>query len=360
MGKEKGFGTNLKRYIGEKPNNIETKKHLFGKPLAMDIGTTNTRIFMQGEGVVLDEPSVVAYEKFSKEILATGSEAKSYLGRTPQNIEVIRPLQGGFISDFDLIQDMIKEFLLKVQKKKRLFKSKLIISVPVNISSAEKKVIFLAAKKSGIGKIYFIENPLAAAIGTGLNISNKKGQMLLDVGGGSVGLSVISVASVVYGDVEKVGGDAINDALADYLLEKHQLQVGIISAEKCKIEAADAFLVNGKKYNISGKDIETYIPKEVTLEPEEISKAIKEPLRAIVGMIKKAFDEMPDELKPDIVEDGIYVTGGGSLLKGFYNLIENETKLCCHAQEEPFYTALKGASEAIKNRRKYKKVLMKR
>lgn len=360
MGKESDFGANLKRYIGENPKNMEIKKPFFGKSLAMDIGTTNTRIFMQGEGVVLDEPSVVAYEKFSKEILATGSEAKSYLGRTPQNIEVIRPLHGGYVSDFDLIQEMVKEFLLKVQRKKRIFKSKLVISVPVNISSAEKKIIVQAAKKSGMGKIYFIEDPLAAAIGAGLNISKKKGQMLLDVGGGSVELSVISVSSVVYGDVEKVGGDAINDALANYLLKKHQLQVGVISAEKCKIEAANAFQVNGKTYNVSGKDIETYIPKEVALEPEEISKAIKEPLSATIDMIKKAFDEMPDEFKPDIVEDGIYITGGGSLLKGFSGLIEKETKLCCHSLEEPFYAALKGASEAIKYRRKYKKVLMKR
>lgn len=360
MGKANGSGSNLKRYVGEKQKTTETKKPFWGKPLAMDIGTTNTRIFIQGKGVVLDEPSVVAYEKFSKEILATGSEAKSYLGRTPQNIEVIRPLHGGYVSDFDLIQEMIKDFLLKIQRKKRFFKSKLIFSVPVNMSSAEKKVISKAAKQAGIGKIYFIYDPIAAAIGMGLNIFNKKGQMILDIGGGSVELSVISVSSVVYGAVEKVGGDAVNDAIANYLLENHQLQVGVISAEKCKIAAANAFQVNGKMYNVSGKDIETYIPKEVTLEPEEISKAIKEPLNAIIDMIKKAFDEMPDELKPDVVEDGIYITGGGSLLKGFYGFIENETKLCCHTQDEPFYAALKGASEAIKNRRKYKKILMKR
>lgn len=359
MGRSDMYSDNFKRYIGDNKQ-TEIRKYTFGRPMAMDMGTTNTRIFMKGEGIVLDEPSVVAYEKYSKNILAIGSEAKSYIGKTPQNIEVIRPLQGGYVNDFDLMREMIKEFLLKIQKRKRFFKSKLVVSVPVNISSAEKKIILRAAKESGIGKVRFIDEPIAAAIGFGLNISNKKGQMILDIGGGSVDLSVISVSSVVYSDIEKLGGDAINDSIAKYLVEKHQLQVGENRAEKCKIEAAGAFELNGENYNISGKDIETFIPKEITLQSEEIAQSIKKPLNGIIGMIKKGLANAPQELISDINEDGIYLTGGGSLLKGIKNFIESETKITCQIQKDPLYTVILGASEAIKNRRKYKKVLKKR
>lgn len=349
----------LKSFIGEKNNETQLKNYILGRPFALDMGTTNTRIYRHGDGIVLNEPTVVAFEKVTKKILATGSEAKRYIGKTPVNIEVIRPYQGSTVCDFDLIHAMLMEFFLKIQKKKKIFKSKLISIVPTNISAAEKKVLRKAAKDSGLGKILFLEEPLAAAMGAGLSIFNKKGQMILDIGGGSAKVSIISVGAVVYNNVENLGGDSINEAIKAYLLEKHQLQVGENRAEQCKIEAAAIDGSSKGPYIISGKDAHTNIPKEVSVDAEAISKAISQPVEGLTNMIIKTMVQCPSQFVSDIMEDGLYLTGGGTLLKGLKEYIGQKTGLACHVSKDPMNTVINGVQEVLANCRKYKKILSK-
>ena len=360
MTKEDSYSDNLKRFISNDSKKIEKISHVFGKPMAMDMGTTNTRIYMKGYGLVLDEPSVIAYEKISKNVLASGKEAKRYLGKAPQNIEVIKPLSGGHINDFDIIKSMLKEFFNRVQKRKRIFKSRLIVAIPSHRSSAEKKIIKTAARESGIGQIYFIEEPISAAIDFDINVANKKGQMIVDIGGGSLEISIISNNSIIYSDVEKLGGDAINEAIIHYIKAKHHLHIGENRAEECKLKLAAIPPVKTKTYKISGKDTLNNIPKEITLQAEEVNTAIADILEAIINMIKKAIDKAPKELQSDILQDGFYLTGGGSLLPGLKEFIERKTALKCSVANMPVYAIIRGASLVTKQKRKFKKVLLKK
>lgn len=335
-------------------------KTFFSKNMAMDLGTANTLIYVKGEGIVLNEPSVVAYNDLTKNILAVGADAKGYLGRTPRNIKAERPLKDGVIADFVITQAMIKHFFLKIQKMSRLFKPTVVICVPSGITQVEKKAVIEAAEEAGCGKIYLIEEPMAAAIGAGLDINENKGRMIIDIGGGTTEVAVITLASISYSKSIRVAGDELNEAIIHHLLHKHKVHIGENSAEKCKIEAGSAFHLPSlpETYNFYGKDAVTKNPVEVSLRIDEIREFIKEPVRAIVESVKTALEKTPTGLVTDIYDEGIYMAGGGSLLKGLDKLIESETQIPCHVTDEPLLAIVKGSGVALENVKEYKKVFI--
>ena len=327
--------------------------------MAMDLGTANTLIYMKGVGIVLNEPSVVAYDKRKDEVLAVGNEAKSYLGRTPENIAAVRPLKDGVIADFIVTKTMIKEFFFKVQKISPIFKPKVVICVPAGITQVEKRAVLDAAEESGAGRVYLIEEPMAAAIGAGLDISEKKGQMVIDIGGGTTEVAVLSRSSVVNSATIRVAGDEINEEIIKFLVKEKNLKVGEISAEKCKIAMGSAYQVEGlSKYTVLGKDVLENKPKEVEVTPEEIRKAIREPVSAVVEMVKRVLVKTAPEFIEDIKRDGIIMAGGGSLLKGIHLHVQEETGLKCRLTEDPLTTIVEGSGIALENLDKFQKVFI--
>ena len=328
--------------------------------MAMDLGTANTLIYVKGKGIILNEPSVVAYEKDTGKILAVGQEAKNYMGRTPHNIAAVRPLKDGVIADFDVAQAMIKEFFLKVQRMSRIFKPKAVICVPAGITQIEKKAVIDAAEDSGVRKVYLIEEPMAAAIGANLDISENKGQMVIDIGGGTTEVAVLSISSVAYSESVRVAGDEINETISRYLFKNYRIQVGENSAEKCKMEIGSAYPVDGlpSLYTISGKDSVNSSPKEVSLSAEEIRKAIEEPVYAVINAVRRALEKTPPDLVVDIDKDGMYLTGGGALLKGLDKLIHKETRIRCNVIKDPLISVVLGSGMALEDMDKYRKVFI--
>jgi rod shape-determining protein MreB and related proteins len=332
----------------------------FSKDMAMDLGTANTLIYVRGEGIVLNEPSVVAYDKNTSDVLAVGKEAKSYLGRTPHNIAAVRPLKDGVIADFEVTQAMIREFFIKVQRMGLFFKPKVVICVPAGITQVEKRAVVEAAEEVGVGKVFLIEEPMAAAIGANLDITQNKGQMVIDIGGGTTEVAVLTLSSVAYSESVRVAGDEINEAIIRYLAKHHQLQVGENTAEECKIKAGSAYPVEGMlgPYRLQGKDAVTNSPKEIYLSLAEIRHAIEEPVYAVVEAVRRALEKTPPDLVTDIARDGIHMAGGGSLLHGLGDLIKAETTIPCHLTEDPLTTVVMGSGMAMENLKEYKRVFI--
>ena len=335
-------------------------RNLFSKDMAMDLGTANTLIYIKGDGIVLNEPSVVAYENDTKKVLAVGREAKNFMGRTPRNIVAKRPLKDGVIADFEVTQFMIREFFLKVQRMNRFFKPSVVICVPAGITQVEKRAVLEAAEDAGVGKIFLIEEPMAAAIGANLDIEQNKGNMIIDIGGGTTEVAVLTIFSVAYSESVRVAGDEINEYIMRYMLKKYKLQIGENRAEKCKIDIGSAVPISGltEKYFISGKDILTNTPKEVFVTPEEIRTAITDPVIAVVDAVKRALEQTPPDLLTDIQKEGIYMAGGGSLLKGLDILISRCTNIQCHLTEDPLTTVVMGSGRALESIKKYQKVFV--
>ena len=336
------------------------KLSLFSKDMAMDLGTANTLIYLKGDGIILNEPSVVAFDKNTEEVLAVGIEAKSYLGRTPQNISAVRPLKDGVIADFMVTQAMIRAFFLKVQKMSRFIKPKVVICVPAGITQVEKRAVVEAAEEVGVGKVYLIEEPMAAAIGAKLEIERNKGQMIIDIGGGTTEVAVLNISSVAYSESVRVAGDELNEAIMRHMLKKHHMYVGENTAEKCKMDIGTASPVDGlpDEYTVYGKDAITSSPKDINVTPEEIRKAIEEPVLAVVEAVRRALEKTPPELVTDIYQEGIHLAGGGSLLKGLDRFIEGETKIPCNLTEDPLLTVVMGSGIALEQLKKYKRVFI--
>ncbi|MDH5298048.1 MAG: rod shape-determining protein [Desulfobulbaceae bacterium] len=331
----------------------------FCKDIAMDLGTANTRIYLKGEGLVFNEPSVVAYDTRNMEVLAVGNEAKSYLGRTPYNIKVVRPLANGVIEDLEVTQAMIREFFYRVQKMGRFFKPKAVVCVPAGITKVEEKAVLKAANEAGIGSIFLIEEPIAAAIGIGLDIDKNSGQMVVNIGGGITDIAVLTLSSVVYSETIRVGGDTMTKALMDHILLTHGMKIGENSAERCKIEGGSASAVKVvPAHTLSGKDALTSIPRILTLKAEEIRDAMNEPVKAIIQGIRDALEKTPPELVSDIAGEGMYLTGGGALLRGIGEAIEKETRIRCNFPADPLTVVINGTGKALENFKFYKKVFV--
>jgi rod shape-determining protein MreB len=333
---------------------------LFSTHFAMDLGTANTLIYMKGEGIILNEPSVVAIDNNSGKVIAVGREAKEYIGRTPPNISAIRPLKDGVIADFDVTKAMIKYFLTVVRKDRKIQKPKMVVGVPSGITMVEKKAVVDACFQVGIRDTYLIEEPMAAAIGSDMPIELPRGNMVVDIGGGTTEVAIISLAATAYSESLRVAGDELDESIVRYLQKKHQIAIGLIAAEKIKLEGASVYPTEGRgnAFNVVGKDLLTGIPKSMRITSEEIREAIEEPVSAIIDSIRRALEKLPPEFASDLNESGMVLTGGGALLGGLDRRIEKETGINVYVADDPLLSVVLGAGKALEDMPRYRKVFI--
>jgi len=321
---------------------------MFSNDLAIDLGTANTLIYVQGRGIVLSEPSVVAIKKGTNQVLKVGKEAKEMLGRTPASIVAIRPLQDGVIADFDVTEQMIRQFIVKIHNRKALVRPRVVIGIPSGITQVEKRAIRDSAEQAGAREVYLIEEPMAAAIGAGLPIQEPSGNMVVDIGGGTTEVAVISLAGIVYSQSIRIAGDEMDEAIIQYLKRKYNLLVGERSSENIKIQIGSAYpFEEPRKMEIKGRDLVEGIPKTITVTDSDIREALHDPIYAIVDAVKTALERTPPELAADIAEKGIVMTGGGSLLHGLDTLIALETHLRVALAEDPLSCVVLGAGKVL-------------
>ncbi len=330
-----------------------------GRDMAIDLGTANTLVYVRGRGIVLNEPSVVAINQDTGGILAVGLEAKKMIGRTPGNIVAIRPLKDGVISDFDTTERMLRYFIQKVHKRRHFAKPRLVVCVPSGITGVEQRAVKDAGYAAGARKVYIIEEPMAAAIGAGLPIHEATGNMVVDIGGGTTEIAVISLGGIVTVQSIRVGGDELDQAIITWIKREYSLLLGERSAELIKIAIGSAFPAAGEPdAEIRGRDLVTGLPKTILVTAEEIRKAIDEPVSRIVEAVKSTLDSCPPELSGDIMDRGIVLTGGGALLHGLDERLRHETGIAVHIAENPLNAVVMGTGRCIEEFEALEKVLI--
>jgi rod shape-determining protein MreB len=319
----------------------------FSNDLAIDLGTANTLVFVKGKGIVCNEPSVVAVQK--ERVIAVGAEAQRMLGKTPANIVAMRPLKEGVIADFDKTGEMLKYFIRKVHNRKSFISPRIAIGVPSGITQVEQRAVKDAAQASGAREIYLIEEPMAAALGVGLPISEPSGNMIVDIGGGTTDVAVISLHGVVYSKAVRIGGDKMDEAIVNYIKNKSKILIGERTAERIKREIGAALKLDNedRTVQVKGRDLVSGIPKTVTIHEDEIIDAISEIVGIIVDTIKVALENTPPELASDIVDRGIVLAGGGALLRGLDVLLKQETGLPVIIAEDPLCAVVKGVGKVL-------------
>ena len=325
-------------------------KGLFSSDMAIDLGTANTLVYVKGKGIVLNEPSVVAIEenKGKKQVLAVGNEAKQMLGRTPGNIQAIRPLRDGVIADFEIAEEMIKYFIRKVHNRRSFVSPRVIICVPSGSTAVERRAIQESAYAAGAVKVHLIEEPMAAAIGAGLPVTEPTGSMVVDIGGGTTEVAVISLGGMVVTNAIRLGGDEFDESIVKHVRNVHNLVIGQQTAERLKIEIGNAAPDKTiEKVEIKGTDAITGLPRRLEIDSVEVREALKDPVTQIVEVIKRTLGQTPPELSADIIENGIVMTGGGSLLKGLPKLISKETGVPVILVENPQECVAIGAGKAF-------------
>ncbi|MEW6714319.1 MAG: rod shape-determining protein [Nitrospirota bacterium] len=319
----------------------------FSNDLAIDLGTANTLVFVKGKGIVCNEPSVVATQR--DKVIAVGIEAQKMLGKTPANITAIRPLKDGVIADFDMAGEMLKYFIRKVHNRKSFISPRIAIGVPSAITQVEQRAVRDAAQASGAREIYLIEEPMAAAIGAGLPIGEPSGNMIVDIGGGTTDVAVISLHGVVYSKAVKTGGDKMDEAIVNYIKRQTKILIGERTAELIKRTIGSAYKVDGenKSIDIKGRDLVSGIPKTVTVYEDEIREALSESVAVIINTIKVALENTPPELASDIVDRGIVLAGGGALLRGLDALLKHETGLPVIVADDPLCAVVNGVGKVL-------------
>ncbi len=328
---------------------IKSILKIWSQDMAIDLGTANTLVVLKGQGVVLNEPSVVAVvdDKGKKSVLAVGDEAKTMLGRTPGNISAIRPLRDGVIADFIVTEEMIKHFIKKVHKRRTFANPRILIAVPTGSTPVERKAIQDSALAAGARRVQLIEEPIAAAIGANLPISEATGSMVVDIGGGTTEIAVMSLGGVVYSNSLRIAGDAMDGALQTYMRKEYNLLIGDSTAEKVKKEIGTAIPTNNNSYAVKGRDIRSGTPKEVNINEEDSSEALSGILNEIVNGIKDALENTPPELSADLVDMGLTLTGGGALLKNIDKRFSKETGLPVHIADDPLACVAIGTGKAL-------------
>jgi len=325
----------------------------FSKDLAIDLGTANTLVYVKGKGIVSNEPSVVAVYKDnrgSKKVIAVGEEAKKMLGKTPGNIIAIRPLKDGVIADFEITEAMLKYFIQKIHNKKSYARPRIVISVPSGITPVEKRAVKESAESAGAREVYLIEEPMAAAIGVGLPITEPSGNMIVDIGGGTTEVAVISLSGIVYCNSVRVAGDKIDEAIIQYIKRKYNLLIGERTAEIIKITIGSAYPNPNDDeltMEVKGRDLVGGIPKTLEISSKEIREAISEPVNAIIEAVRIALERTPPELASDIVDKGIVISGGGALLRNLDILIKEVTRLPVIIAENPLTAVAEGTGKAL-------------
>lgn len=325
-----------------------------GKSLAMDLGTANTLLYTPREGIVLNEPSVVALDSRDGKVLAVGREAKEFLGRTPKKIVAIRPMKDGVIADFEVTNAMITFFIKKVIRGMSLMKPKIVICVPTGITQVEKRAVIESGIQSGAREVKLVEEPMSAAIGAGMPIEEPLGNLVVDIGGGTTEVAVISLSAVAYSESVRIAGDEMNEAIQRYMQDQYQLLVGENMAEKVKMAIGTACPMSEVlSFTVMGKNIVNGNPKSVQVRDGEIREAIKEPVDAIVQAVRRALEKTPPELVADIADNGLLLAGGGALLKGLDKLIAKDVQVDVHIDDDPLTTVVRGAGKTLQDDRKY-------
>ena len=325
---------------------------LFSNDLAIDLGTANTLVYVQGQGIILNEPSVVAItqRKGKKRVLAVGDEAKEMLGKTPGSIRAIRPMADGVIADFEIAEEMIKHFIRKVNGRMPLSSPRVIICVPSGSTAVERRAIQESAESAGARRVYLIEEPMAAAIGSGLPVTEPSGSMVVDIGGGTTEVAILSLGSIVYAHSVRVGGDKFDEALISYMRRTHNLLIGESTAERIKKDIGIAKRPQGstgRKDTVRGRDLVNGVPKEVTMTQAQIADALSDTIRQIVEGVKSALEQTPPELAADIVEKGIVLTGGGALLREIDDVIREATGLPMSIADDPLTCVVLGTGRCL-------------
>ncbi len=320
----------------------------FSRNIGIDLGTANTLVYVKGKGIVLREPSVVAIRRDTGSILAVGGEAKKMIGRTPGNIVAVRPMRDGVIADFDVTQIMLRHFIAKAYRRRALFLPHVVVCVPSGVTEVEKRAVLEATKQAGAKEAFLIEEPMAAAIGAGLPVEEPTGSMIVDVGGGTSEVAVISLGGVVTSESIRIGGDEIDNAIINYIKKTYNLMIGERTAEGIKIKIGSAdHLPEEERMEIRGRDLVSGLPKVLDISSWEIESALAEPVTAIVDTIKSTLERTPPELAADIMEKGIVMTGGGALLRGLDQLVVKETGMPVYLAEDPLDCAVLGAGKSL-------------
>lgn len=320
----------------------------FSQDMAIDLGTSSTLIYIKGKGIVLNEPSVVTVETHSKKILAVGEDAKRMLGRTPGNLTAIRPMREGVIADFDMTERMLRYFIQKVHQGRGFVRPRIIIGVPSRITQVEQRAVKESAELAGAREVYLIEEPVAAAIGAGLPITEPFGNMVVDIGGGTTDIAVISLGGIVYSESVRVAGDQIDGAITSHLKREYSLLIGEHMAERIKMEIGSAYpLPEKKQMAVKGRDLVSGIPRTILIDDSEIREALQDCLTTIVRAIRLALENTPPELAGDIIDRGIVLTGGGSLLQGLDDRLREETALPIVTVEDPLTSVVLGVGKTL-------------
>lgn len=336
--------------------------NLFGglsHDMGIDLGTANTLVHVKGKGIVIREPSVVAIQKDNNEVLAVGEEAKQMIGRTPGNIVAIRPMKDGVIADFDVTQAMIKYFITKAINNKSFVKPRLVIGVPSGITEVEKRAVIEAAMQAGAKEAYLIEEPMAAAIGAGLPVHDPVGNMVVDIGGGTTEIAVISLGGIVTSRSIRIGGDEMDDAIVQYIRKNYNLMIGERTAEEIKINIGSAIVPTGDpQMDIRGRGLVSGLPKTITIKASEIREALEEPVHKIIDAVKSTLEKTPPELAADIMDHGIMMTGGGALLHDLSTLLSKETGMPVLVAEDALSCVGEGTGRSLESIEILKKIVM--
>ncbi|MFC1548014.1 rod shape-determining protein [Candidatus Neomarinimicrobiota bacterium] len=329
---------------------------LLSKDIAIDLGTANTLIWVKGHGILINEPSIVAKTVNSDKVVAVGEEAKEMLGKTHHNLVVIRPLKDGVIADFQMADGMIQGFIRKMHLS-RIARPRMVICIPSGVTPVEQRAVRESAERANAREVHLIEEPIAAAIGIGLDISKPVGNMIVDIGGGTTEIAVIALNGIVIKEAIRVAGDEMDDAIIEWFHNEHKLEIGSRTSEQIKCTVGAGTTNEKSKIVIKGRDMVTGIPKTITVPPEEIRRALSDTLFQIINAIKRALERTPPELSSDILDRGIVMTGGGALLHGLDEILREETNLPVHVAEDPLTSVVKGTGIVLENIKQYSTVL---
>ena len=321
---------------------------LFSNDIGIDLGTANTLVYVKDRGIVLREPSVVAIQSGTKRILAVGDEAKRMLGRTPGNIVAIRPMKAGVIADFEITEAMLRYFIKKIHNRRKMVRPRIIIAVPSDITEVEKRAVKDSATHAGAREVFLIEEPMAAAIGVGLPVQEPAGNMIVDIGGGTTEVALISLAGIVFSRTVRVGGDEMDECIVQYMKRVYNLMVGERTAEEIKISMGSAYPVEEEtSVEVKGRDLVAGLPKTLTITSEEIREALQEPVSSIIDAIRITLERCPPELSADLVDRGMILAGGGALLTGIDKLIAEQTGLPVHLADDPLSAVAEGTGVVL-------------
>ena len=336
---------------------ISNFKNIVTGDIAIDLGTANTLIWIKGQGIILNEPSIVARNVVTGEIIAVGNEARDMVGRTHSGIETLRPLKDGVIADYKMTDAMILGFIRKI-KLSRIARPRIVICIPSGVTDVEQRSVKESAEHANASEVYLIEEPMAAAIGIGIDVSKPIGNMIVDIGGGTTEIAVIALSGVVTKETIRVAGDEMDEALVQWFRNEHKLDIGISTGEAIKKSVGSAMRMKSETISVKGRDLVSGIPKTIDVTSDEVRQALKDPVSMIVEAVKKALERTPPELSADILDRGIIMTGGGSILKGMDQIIRERTNVPVNIAEDPLLSVVRGTGMVLEDIKKYEAVLI--